>query len=215
MKDLHESFPYLRRDDAHLQWLVAQGRAVSDFRYKIRPFRHTKPNSGRNIIGMRKGFVWIGSHANYESRLARRWPIRFFFAYTAPLALGATVRWVKGKLFPKQNSTVAQFMKEVKRCFKTVPVDKTELQDKMAGMSNLLYQDIRVVERAFPLLAELQHLNKIIRPLEHKLVPRPGMGAKTIVDYPEARRIKELRAQRDSVYDAIHQAINILRSIDN
>lgn len=50
----------------------------SQFAFNL--IRHTKVNPNRLHTFARPGTTWFGSYENYDARIKRRWPIRFFLA---------------------------------------------------------------------------------------------------------------------------------------
>lgn len=181
-----------------LKWQEEQGRAVSDWRYLILPFRHTKPNPKRKVRTWRKGFMWFGSHPNYEARLKNRWPVRFFLFYSLKRDIWWPLRYYfqrnkhfKRRADPMQFAEVKMFTEEnahIKGNVLDWLIMSPNCPEDPVAVSHDIEMARLIIKHALPYILAMTYR------LEHNLMPRAGMGSIVLKDYPEMRVIKKAEA---------------------
>lgn len=159
--------------------------------------KHTKENQFRRTAIARPAFCWIGSWDNYDARLQRRWPVRFFLSRTLYKAtVGRFNRLMYRIRYGKrQGSTFAQYR------FRAVLdsiVDKNARDGLSSSrmvfvFSRLGYEDVVPdILQGVSIDHSISYCQSVKHKWEMELVPRAGTGMKSILDYPEARRIDDM-----------------------
>lgn len=179
----------------------------SQFAFNL--IRHTKVNPNRLHTFARPGTTWFGSYENYDARIKRRWPIRFF------LAKGFTQNiW-----WPLRRILLGDQRAERLRSLESEQIALEEAVQSVIGgstdnrgaifalLSEALPNDPDLVRRVDVSLG----LSRVTIPgykeerleVAAKLKPRPGFGTKTILEYPEGRYIKLLDSEIQTLLSRI------------
>lgn len=163
--------------------------------------RHTKENPNRLHTFARPGTTWFGSYENYDARIKRRWPIRFFLAKgfreniwwplkRIPLDIQRAKRL---RLLEPEQIALEEAIQAV------IGVIPTERGEIFARLSEALPNDPDLVRRVDVSLGlSRSTVLKYKREYQHecsKIKPRPGMGTKTILEYPEGQYIDLLSSE--------------------
>lgn len=160
--------------------------------------RHTKENPNRLHTFARPGTTWFGSYENYDARIKRRWPIRFFLAKgfretiwlplkRIPLVIQRAKRL---RLLESEQIALEEAVQAVIGC---TSQDRGAI---FALLSEALPNDPDLVRRVDVSLG----LSRVVVPGYKKerqckceeIKPRPGFGTKTILEYPEGQYIVTL-----------------------
>lgn len=163
--------------------------------------RHTKVNPNRLHTFARPGTTWFGSYENYDARIKRRWPIRFF------LAKGFRDNiWWPLKRIPldiqraKRLRLLEPEQIALEEAVRAVIGGSTEDRGAIfALLTQALPHDPDLVRRVDVSLG----LSRVTVPgykeerdeVASKLKPRPGMGTKSILEYPEGRYTRLLDSE--------------------
>lgn len=163
--------------------------------------RHTKENPNRLHTFARPGTTWFGSYENYDARIKRRWPIRFF------LAKGFRENiWWPLKRIPldiqraKRLRLLESEQIALEEAVRAVIGGTTEDRGAIfALLSEALPNDPDLVRRVDVSLG----LSRVTVPRYKreyqyecsKIKPRSGMGTKTIFEYPEGQYIDTLDSE--------------------
>lgn len=169
----------------------------SQFAFNL--IRHTKENPNRLHTFARPGTTWFGSYENYDARIKRRWPIRFFLAKgfrdniwwplkRIPLDIQRAKRL---RLMEPEQIALEEAVQAV------IGVIPTERGDIFKRLSEALPNDPDLVRRVDVSLG-LSRSTVLRYKQEYqyecsKLKPRPGMGTATILEYPEGILIECLQ----------------------
>lgn len=179
----------------------------SQFAFNL--IRHTKVNPNRLHTFARPGATWFGSYENYDARIKRRWPIRFF------LAKGFTqnIWWpLQRILLGDQRAKRLRLMESEQIALEEAvrAVVGGSIEDRgavFALLTEALPHDPDLVRRVDVSLG----LSRVVVPgykeerqeLTAKLKPRAGMGTLSILEYPEGRYIKLLDSEIQTLLSRI------------
>lgn len=159
-------------------------------------FRHTKQNPLRLRPIARTSLAWIGSHENYQSRLKRRWPIRFFLS----IGFNRTV-WEPVKRFLVSDDRAERKRQKcgIQRQFKQtlgdaigwpIPGNRGIVFDRMMAALPGDRDFVRELDVAICLDGAIDFERNRIAKIKRTIVPRPGMGNILINEYPEADNMR-------------------------
>lgn len=163
--------------------------------------RHTKENPNRLHTFARPGTTWFGSYENYDARIKRRWPIRFFLAKgfrenvwwpikRIPLDIQRAKRL---RLLEPEQIALEEAVQAV------IGVIPTERGEIFTRLSEALPNDPDLVRRVDVSLGlSRSTVLRYKREYQYecsKIKPRPGMGTKTILEYPEGQYIDLLNSE--------------------
>ena len=179
----------------------------SQFAFNL--IRHTKVNPNRLQTFARPGCTWFGSYENYDARIKRRWPIRFFLAK----GLTQNIWWpLQRILLGYQRAERLRWLESeqiaLEEAVQAVIGGRTEDRGAIfALLTEALPHDPDLVRRVDVSLG----LSRVVVPsykeerqeLAAKLKPRAGMGTMSILEYPEGRYIKLLDSEIQTLLSRI------------
>lgn len=171
---------------------------ATEDRFAFNLIRHTKQNPNRLHTFARPGSTWFGSYENYDARIKRRWPIRFFLAkgfiqdiwWPLQRILLGNQRAKRIRLEPEQIA----LEEAVQAVIGVVPAGRGDI---FARLSEALPNDLDLVRRIDVSIGLSRNVipefkNDYWKATE-RLKPRPGQGTKSIMDYPEMEYIESLQ----------------------
>lgn len=158
--------------------------------------RHTKENPNRLHTFGRPGTTWFGSYENYDARIKRRWPIRFFLAKGFCQSIWWPLKRIpldiqRAKRLRLLEPEQIALEEAVQAVIGVIPAARGEVFDRL---SEALPNDPELVRRVDVSLG-LSRTTILRYKRDHqdeisKLKPRPGQGTRTILEYPEAQCIE-------------------------
>lgn len=184
--------------------------------------QHTKQNPNRLHTFARTNLTWIGSHDNYIARIKRRWPIRFFLAYTAPswFAYGPFQRIQlkinRAKHLRCLSSEQIALDEVIRSAIGTIPKNRGELFAKLTAAFPDQPDLVRRVDVSYGLSQRtVLKLKRERQEAADKVHARPGEGTKIINDYPEAEIVYDLQKEIERVLGRIgRDAIELAKVIE-
>lgn len=190
------------------KWSILNAPVETMFSFGL--IQHTKQNPNRLHTFARTNLTWIGSRDNYIARIKRRWPIRFFLAYTAPswFAYGPIQRIQlkiqRAKHLRWLSSQQIALDEAIRSAIGTIPENRGELFTKLTAA----FPDQPDLVRRVDVSYGLSHRTVLRLKQEHqeaadKIHARPGEGTKLIVEYPEAELVHDLQNEIDRVLGRI------------
>lgn len=184
--------------------------------------QHTKQNSNRLHTFARTNATWIGSHDNYQSRIKRRWPVRFFLAYTVPswFAYGPLqriqLRINRAKHLRCLSSQQIALDEAIRSAIGTIPKKRGDIFAKLTAVFPDQPDLVRRVDVSYGLSHRtVLRLKQERQEAADKIHARPGEGTKLIVEYPEAEFVHDLQKEIDRVLGRIgRDALELAKSIE-
>ena len=171
--------------------------------------RHTKQNPNRLHTYARPGTTWFGSYENYDARIKRRWPIRFFLAK----GFRETIWWpLQRILLGNQRAKRLRLLEPeqialeeaIQAVIGVVPAGRGDI---FSRLSEALPTDPDLVRRVDVSLGLSRNVllgyKQEYQRATLELKPRPGQGTKSIMEYPEMEYIRSLDSDIRYLLDRI------------
>lgn len=171
----------------------------SQFAFNL--IRHTKENPNRLHTYARPGTTWFGSYENYDARIKRRWPIRFFLAKGFCQSIWWPLKRIpldiqRAKRLRLLESEQIALEEAVQAVVGVLPTERGEV---FSRLSAALPNDTDLVRRVDVSLGlsrgTVLRLKQEYQHETSKLKPRAGQGTKTILEYPEMQLIETLDSE--------------------
>lgn len=174
---------------------------ATEDRFAFNLIRHTKENPNRLHTFARSGLTWFGSYENYDARIKRRWPIRFFLAKGFEQSIWEPLKRIslvfqRAERVRLLNSEQIALEEAVRSVIGSSTDDRGAIFALLTAALPNNPDLVRRVDVSIGLSrVVVQGYKEERQEVVSKLKPRPGQGTLTIDEYPEGQYVKLLDAE--------------------